>query len=67
MWDRTKQKYWINRYRSPWSIIRVLDNEYVCDVAPFVDDSKLRQICFSKTDDDVMKLAEKITRNSYAN
>lgn len=67
MWNKTKQTYWINRYRNPWSIIRVLDNEYVCDIAPFVNDAILRQICFAKTDDDVMNIAEAISKESYVN
>lgn len=67
MWDRTKQTYWINRYRNPWSIIRVLDNTYVCDIVPFVNGYILQQICFATTNEEVMNIAEAISKESYVN
>lgn len=63
MWDRSKQKYWINRFSL--SIIRVSDNKKVCDFPRYIsfyNTALTEKICFANSDKDV-----KLVIDEYVN
>ena len=66
-WDRSKQTYWISRQSN--GIMRMSDNQKVCDLPKYVDIYNtvlVEKICFAGSDEDLNKiLDEYIASDDY--